>query len=40
MSVNKVDFCYEIARKCTKFKVFAFELFAMKATPARRITPP
>ena len=36
------DFCHETARKCKKFSntSFAFELFAMNATPARRVTTP
>ena len=34
------DFCHETAGKCTKFTCLAFELFAMNATPARRVTPP
>ena len=33
------DFCRETARKCTNTR-FAFELFAMNATPAKRVTPP
>ena len=36
------DFCHETARKCTflKYTCLAFQLFAMNATPARRVTPP
>ena len=34
------DFCHKTAGKCTKFTCLAFELFAMNATPARRVTPP
>ena len=34
------DFCHNTAGKCTKFTCLAFELFAMNATPARRVTSP
>ena len=37
------DFCHETAKemyKVSKHTCFAFELFAMNATPAKRVTPP